>query len=190
MKLALGLLCLSLTTSAFAQDEGNTRATRVKARDQSSDELVKALNKGRRQLQGKGSSKGSKGGCTTFNLFYRNDDFKESFDGNNLVGTNEVDLYDSDTGEIVGVYQESTIAIGQRDCYSTGIYSFFPFDNNDRPRTQVFISSTCQSRNQAVIGGTGKFFCSTGFVKLENKGNNNNKFRTLKVCPNSNQCES
>jgi hypothetical protein len=136
--------------------------------------------------KGRGGSKGSKGGatsgCSETIFYYNNKDFKNSFNGEGKVATNgQVPLYNED-GKKIGLYSESTIVIGERNCISSGAYSF-DFKKGV-PKSQIFTAQTCCGvEMQAVAGGTGVFQCTTGFVEqLELDSKPNRTYRRIVVC--------
>lgn len=128
----------------------------------------------------KGGSKGADN-CVQMWVRFNEDEFKESFQGEGLLGTNEADLYNQRTGNKIGQYQEVTTGIGPKDCYSSGVYTI-EHDNLGRPTSQVFTASTCYARSQAIVGGTGRFACAKGTVSLTNAGTKARDNRVISAC--------
>jgi hypothetical protein len=138
------------------------------------------------KAKGKRSSKSSKGGaasgCSETIFYYNNQEFKNAFNGDGSIATNgKVPLYNED-GETIGLYTESTVVVGEKNCNSNGVYSF-EFKNGV-PKSQIFTAQTCCGvEMQAVTGGTGIFQCTTGFVEqlvLDTKPNRT--YRRIVVC--------
>lgn len=135
----------------------------------------------------KGGSKGSEGasGCSETIFYFKNVEFKKAFSGGGLIATNgNVPLYNED-GKKIGTYTESTVAVGQNNCNSNGVYNF-DFSNG-KPSSQLFISQTCCDVDmQAIMGGTGMFQCSTGFVEqLKLSSKPHRTYRRVVVCENA-----
>lgn len=148
-------------------------------------------SKGKGGKGGKGSkgskqspSKGSKGGssCIDATVYYLNEDFTDSFEGEGLVGTNgDVPVYD-ENGRKVGTYTETTVAVGQFNCITNGVYSF-DFNRDGIPESQIFVSQTCCGTDtQSIVGGTGGYQCATGFTQEVNKGGKKKTFRRIVAC--------
>lgn len=180
MKL-LSILSLALLSRAFAETQ--IRSGRVKGQTDSDSELEGGIEQYQRKRD-LASKSGSKGSCVKYEVYYDNDEFKDTFEGGDgtLVGTNgPVPIYFTHNDKKAGTYMEVTTAVGEKDCYFTGIYTW-AVDNSDRPTTQTFIGGTCYAKSQAVFGGTGAYKCSSGFVSLVKKGSRQKKHRIVYIC--------
>jgi hypothetical protein len=137
----------------------------------------------------KGGSKGGDAGCSETIFFYKNKEFKGAFQGEGMLATNgQVAIYNEE-GRKIGTYSESTVVVGERNCNSNGVYSF-DF-NNGVPSSQIFTTQTCCGvDSQSVIGGTGLFQCTTGFVEELKLGSSPHRtYRRVVVCDSANgQC--
>jgi hypothetical protein len=193
MKQVLLLLHISLLCTAVAglANEGTTVTAEgsIVAGNSASDtaRLVMLPVERGRELKGKGG-KGSKSGskgrsedCEQMWIWFSEKEFKDSFEGDGLIGTNQADIHNQRTGKRIGQYQEVTTGIGPKDCYSSGVYTL-DYDNLGRPRSQIFTSSTCYARSQAIVGGTGNFACATGTVSLTRAGIKTRDNRMISAC--------
>ena len=183
MKKGLALLCLT----AFALSTEGRQLETIEGDIGGHDRDEIGVLHQQRDLKGgkggkgsKGSSKGSSDACEQVWVYFNEKDFKDSFEGDGLIGTNQVKLF-FQGGKRAGSYIEVTTGVGPKDCYSNGVYTL-ETDNNGRPTTQVFVSSTCYAKTQAVTGGTGDYACATGTVALTNKGAKTRDNRMLSLC--------
>jgi len=183
MKNAFALLCLAAFALATEGRQLETIEGDIGGHDR--DDIgvlhqrrdLKGSSKGK---GGKGSSKGSSDACEQLWVYFNEKDFKDSFEGDGLIGTNQVKLF-FQGGKRAGSYIEVTTGVGPKDCYSNGVYTL-ETDNNGRPTTQVFVSSTCYAKTQAITGGTGDYACATGTVALTNKGAKTRDNRMISLC--------
>lgn len=144
--------------------------------------------KGERTI-GKGGSKGRDSGCSETVFYYKSDEFRSAFQGEGLLATNGQVAIFNEEGRKIGTYSESTVVVGQRNCNSNGVYSF-DFTGGV-PSSQIFTSQTCCGvDSQSVIGGTGLFQCTTGFVEiLKLRSSPHRTYRRVVVCDATNgQC--
>lgn len=174
---SLSLILLATTAETVAVGRNNEQF-RVRGHS-----TRRESNPTRYQRDLKGSKSSSKGrSCTTFTVYYKNNEFIKSFDGedNSKTGTNVATLYKPNDRE-AGVYSEVTTAVGKVDCQSKGVYTL-EFNEKGKPASQIFSATTCGSRKEAIVGGTGKYSCASGMIRLKNYGAKNKKYRSLYVC--------
>jgi hypothetical protein len=182
---SMRFLIVCLLYSAAAALEREVRVSVEESRTDSDGRLFMFPLERGRDLKGskggasKGGSKGSED-CVQMWVWFNEDEFKKSFQGEGLLGTNEADLYNQRTGNKIGQYQEVTTGIGPKDCYSSGVYTV-EYDQG-RPKSQIFTASTCYARSQAIVGGTGIFACAKGTVSLTNAGAKARDNRMISAC--------
>jgi hypothetical protein len=135
---------------------------------------------------GKGGSKGGDSGCSETIFYYKKNEFRSAFQGEGAVATNGQVAIFNEEGRKIGTYSESTVVVGEWNCISNGVYSF-DF-NSGLPASQIFTTQTCCGvDSQSVIGGTGMFQCTTGFVEeLKDGSNPHRTYRRVVVCESTN----
>lgn len=149
--------------------------------DEDNADMAETEVQPKRTRQLKGSSK-SKGDCK-IELYYDNKDFRDSFESDSdtsILGANSlVTLYRKSNGNRAGQYSEVTVALGTKDALSYG--SFTLAKKNNRPTSQIFTMATQYAKERAIIGGTGKYEGSDGYVHVGDK-KNGKQYLTIYAC--------
>lgn len=80
---------------------------------------------------------------------------------------NQVPFFDPETLEQIGTYSDFAVDIpDSEECIATGAFSFGTPGADGKYPSQVEISFTCGSQQNAVTGGTGEYGCASGFEEF------------------------
>jgi hypothetical protein len=181
--------------SSTSRSKGEGGSKSLKGGSKSLKGGSKSLKSGSKSLKGgskgvgKGGSKGGDSGCSETIFYYKSNAFKRAFQGEGLLATNGQVAIFNEEGRKIGTYSESTIVVGQRNCNSNGVYTF-DF-NSGVPSSQTFTTQTCCGVDSpSIMGGTGLFQCTTGFVEELKSGSSPHRtYRRVVVCDSANgQC--
>jgi hypothetical protein len=123
--------------------------------------------------KGKGGTEGKgKGGgfasCTVVPVLFYNEDLLAGEYTNAIgFGLNQVPFYDPETLVQLGNYSDFAVDIpDSEECIASGAFSFGTPDASGKYPTQVEISFTCGSSENAITGGSGDYGCASGFERF------------------------
>ncbi|GKY94786.1 hypothetical protein MPSEU_000443700 [Mayamaea pseudoterrestris] len=127
---------------------------------------------------GSGSAPGTDGGhgngetatCSTIAVkLYTDEITAGGFTAVNGFGLRNVPFYDASSGDKLGTYSDFAITpadtTDRSECVATGAFSFMDANSQDVVST-INLAFTCQSSENAIIGGTGEYGCANGYEQF------------------------
>jgi hypothetical protein len=121
--------------------------------------------KGKGAPEGKGKGVAS---CTVIPiLFYSEDLLLANYSNAVGFGLDQVPIFDPETLAQIGVYSDFAVDIPDSDdCIASGAFSFGTQGADGKYPSQIEISFTCRSQQNAITGGSGEYGCASGYETL------------------------
>jgi hypothetical protein len=90
-------------------------------------------------------------------------------------GLRDIPFYDANSGSELGIYSDFATALSASgssnstttDCVATGAFSFV--DSNQTVVSTINLAFTCQSSENAIVGGTGAYGCANGYEQFQSQ---------------------
>jgi hypothetical protein len=106
----------------------------------------------------------------------------------NAVGSTIIyPLYDYETGEPIGTYENSSVTVRLedvvKDCVFSGAFNLGFDESEDFPFTsQIMVSGTCLGTFNSITGGTGEYACASGTELFIDSGDEDIFATQLTIC--------
>jgi hypothetical protein len=121
--------------------------------------------------------------CQTASYKFFYDEVNAGRSQSAIGDTLEYPLYDVDTEEYAGYYQDASI-FAPKDFSNCVFYAVYNFDMDDKLfyKSQVVTMGSCSGSNNSIVGGTGRYGCATGYDSFRETDSDKFGIVDLKLC--------